>query len=172
MARRLVPLALAGVLLAGTRSASADAPATIQESGRPVPLNGGPASARALIAAVTQGLPLLAPAEAGRRAATTLLVGSGWYATTTRHDGVVVTLHALRTTHAHTGLRSEVESSGGLAPLRVHESHSIWSASWEIGEVAVVLDLECEQGPGDARCSSEAFLLDWVGTLVAVGGEQ
>src|SRR5687767_10128578 len=60
-----------------------------------------PAEARALVPRAT--MPVLVVAKPELLPATVLIVDERWYAQSTRHDGLSVSLHATRTAHKYPG---------------------------------------------------------------------
>jgi hypothetical protein len=174
----LFAAALAGSSSAQQTDASTTADITLEDKrdGRAVFVDVGIATvdpaARALLAdpardaADASGLPLLVPADAGLLASAVVTSGEGWIAASMQSDGLHVVVHGLAIAVERPGLASEL--AGALEPIRVSQSHAIWTVSFESTGVAWSLDLECAQGPRDPRCQSADAARSLAATLVAV----
>jgi hypothetical protein len=115
-------------------------------------------------------VPVLAVADAKWLASMVVTTGPHWYATSVRDGGLTVSIHGTRLAHVH----QEIPAAEGRSRVRgkpafVTENEGIVSASWLEDGIAYALDVECYDR-GDARCRSEAFVLELGRKLVFVGG--
>jgi hypothetical protein len=114
-------------------------------------------------------VPVLAPK--GLLLSTPSLVVEGeYFALSARVDGATISLQGTRAAHRYEG----VEPTEGNRNVRatkgfVSTNEGIRTASWIENGVAYSVDVECSDSR-DARCQSDAFLLEVVGQLAYVGG--
>jgi hypothetical protein len=125
------------------------------------------AEARAAVDGATMPVLLVATDEV--LPVTNLVVKDRFYAQSARREGLTVSLHGTRTSHAYPGLGS----ARGNRSVRGHDAlvtqnEGIWSAAWIEGEVAYVVEVEC-QARDDARCLSEHYVLELAEAVRFVG---
>jgi hypothetical protein len=125
---------------------------------------------RALIA--RSPVPVLAP-KGLRLTTPTLVVEGEYFALTSRADGATISLQGTRAAHRYEGVdptpgNRGLRASGSLRGF-VSVNEGIRTASWIENGVAYSLDVECNDSR-DARCQSDAFLLEVVAQLAYVGG--
>jgi len=114
-------------------------------------------------------VPVLAPRSL-ELTSPTLVVEGEYFALSGRLEGVTISLQGTRAAHRYEG----IEPAPGNRELRgtrgfVSINEGIRTASWIENGAAYTADVECAD-VHDARCESEAFLLQLVGQLAFVGG--
>ena len=124
--------------------------------------------ARAVVA--RSALPVLVPAESTLVQTARIIVEERFFAVSSQADSIHVSLHATRVTHRYPGI-GPIPGDRLLrgTPGFVTRNEGIWSATWKESGVSYVLDLECGVS-ADARCASDAYLLELVEGLAYVGG--
>lgn len=118
------------------------------------------------------GIEVLLP-PAPFSAAAQITFGPQWYAASAQADGVSLSIHGIARVSEHVQLAADVQSGAAvLEPVRVSESHAIWSVAFERGGVAYVLDYECAGGDLDSRCASPDAALAVVEALLVMAVPQ
>jgi hypothetical protein len=126
-----------------------------------------PEGARAEIGRVA--LPVLLPARPALFGRVVVTHGAGWYAASLHGDGLDVSIHGLAVSHAAPEIADEQRAAGfGSGAPRLEIVDGIVSASFERDGLGYTLDVECAQGPSDARCADDRFTRDLVAELVKV----
>lgn len=84
--------------------------------------------------------------------------------------GATVSVHATRIAHRHDSV-PEAQGSHRIRAAHgfVTQNEGIWSASWVEHGAAYAIDVECVEAT-DARCSSDAYVLELAEDLAYVGG--
>lgn len=169
------PLVLVALGCNGTTSAPSDAPPPVSTSTSA--LVTGAVDARALEGlgdarsqVVRSAVPVLAPSGDLRLERPTVVVEPAYYAITARVTGATISIHGTKSAHRYEG----VEAHPGNRALRkakgfVTINEGIRSASFVENGVAYTVDVECAS-VADARCQSDAFVVELVDHLAYVGG--
>lgn len=115
-------------------------------------------------------VPVLAPAAGLGLERPTVVVEGEYYAITARIAGATVNVQGTRSVHRHEG----VSPHPGNRSLRngsgfVTVNEGIRSASFVENGAAYTVDVECASNT-DARCASDAFVVELVEQLAYVGG--
>lgn len=115
-------------------------------------------------------VPVLAPSPDLRLERPTVIVEGGFYAITARVNGATINVQGTRIAHRREG----VEPHPGDRALRagkgfVTVNEGIRSASFVENGAAYSVDVECAS-IADARCQSDAFVVEVVERLAYVGG--
>lgn len=115
-------------------------------------------------------VPVLAPSSDLRLERPTVVVEGEYYAITARVTGATIGIQGTRVAHRHEG----IDPHPGNRALRkgkgfVTVNEGIRSASFIENGAAYTVDVECASA-SDARCQSDAFVVELVSRLAYVGG--
>jgi hypothetical protein len=127
-----------------------------------------PPEARAQLAAAP--VPVLLPSYSELTSSGVLVVKEHWYSFSARHDDLTVFVSATKLAHHYPSIapvtgRDTVRGMQGF----VTRNEGIWSATWIEHGVSYTLEIECAD-PSEARCATDALLLQTAGDLAYVGG--
>lgn len=125
-----------------------------------------PEDARAEI--LRAGVPVLVVNEARLLAGTTIATGPSWVEATIRDGACTIAIHATRLSRPLTGdPPSDLSATVRGRPAFLTSRDGLVAASWVEDGVAYALDLTCADR-FDARCRTDAHLLDLAAQLVVV----
>ncbi len=118
-------------------------------------------------------VPVLAPSAADALESPAVVVGPEYYAITGRAHGATVTIQGTRAQHAVEGV-GPIEGDRAIRRAKgfVTVNEGIRVASWMENGAAYSIDVECADPTGDARCTSDAFVLGLAERLAYVGGAR
>lgn len=127
-----------------------------------------PAEARAQLASAP--VPVLLPSYPELTSRGVMVVQEHWYSFSARHDDLTVFVSATKLAHHYPAIapitgRDTVRGIQGF----VTRNEGIWSATWIEHGVSYTLEIECAN-PAEARCATDALLLQTAGDLAYVGG--
>jgi hypothetical protein len=116
-------------------------------------------------------VPVLAPAASARLADPHVIVDAEYYAINGKLDGATVTIQGTRMQHVYQGM-PKIDGDRAVRGTKgfVTVNEGIRSASWMENGASYTVDVECDSPSKDARCASDAFVLELAGALVYVGG--
>jgi hypothetical protein len=115
-------------------------------------------------------VPVLAPSASLALAQPVVIVEAEYYAISGHAGGATIAIQGTRPAHRYDGM----EPNPGNRPLRsgrgfVTVNENIRSASFVENGAGYSVDVECDDAK-DARCTSDAFVVSIVESLVYVGG--
>ncbi|MBI2389541.1 MAG: hypothetical protein HYV09_08085 [Deltaproteobacteria bacterium] len=122
-------------------------------------------------AAARSPVPVLVPKRKELLAVGKVMSDEHWFAFSATHDGMTVSVHATRIEYKY----DDIPPAKGKQVVRgvpgfVSRNEGIWNAAWREHGISYAVDLECHE-PTDARCATDAPILELTSDLAFVGGK-
>jgi hypothetical protein len=115
-------------------------------------------------------VPVLLPVQTEWLAVANLVTRPNWTTASMRLEGASVVTTATRAAHRVPGIgpvkgNRKIRGTMGF----VTQNERVWSATWIENNVSYSVEVECEK-EADARCTSDAFVMELAEKLAYVGG--